>query len=147
MQDHINLLLPPEVLIQVFYLLAPRDIKAAMLVCRLWREVGKAPSLWSWVVLRLYLGNQTDMLEFLETWRMKNVREVRVRKATDEVIQAVVKQPRLRLKYESIDLNDLDATLLARARPQMERLPWTEFCWSAMEIPGHERMRMLNNQA
>ena len=45
----INELLPPEMLERVFRLLPNRDLKNAVLVCRRWRDVGEAPSLWTWV--------------------------------------------------------------------------------------------------
>merc|ERR1719319_1379150 len=35
--------LPEEMLERVFHLLPPRDLKAVVLVCRWWREVGEAP--------------------------------------------------------------------------------------------------------
>ena len=47
----INRLLPAEMLERVFHLLPPRDLKAVVLVCRWWREVGEAPWLWAWVVV------------------------------------------------------------------------------------------------
>ena len=140
-QDQINAVLPPELLLQIFSLLAPQDIKAAVLVCRHWREVAEAPSLWSWVILRLFLGNQTDMLEFLETRRMKNVRDVRVDMVTGEVLEAVVKHPGLRLKFKIVDLISCEPTLLARARPQMENLHWTELCW--WRLSPVQRLRFL----
>ena len=73
---------------QIFRLLAPRDLKASVLVCRWWREVWEVQSLWAWVGLRVTRENQTDMLEFLER---RNIREVRVEDVSDEVVQAVVK--------------------------------------------------------
>ena len=67
-QDQINALLPSEVLHQIFRLLAPRDLKASVLVCQWWREVWEVQSLWSWVGLRVTRENQTDMFEFLKRW-------------------------------------------------------------------------------
>ena len=52
--EQINSLLPPELLHQILVLLAPWDLKAAVLVCRLWREV---PGLWAWTFLRVTREN------------------------------------------------------------------------------------------
>ena len=52
-EDLINLSLPPELLYQILRLLAPGCLKSAMLVCRLWREVGEDSRLWSWAYVRV----------------------------------------------------------------------------------------------
>ena len=57
----------------VFGLLPPRDMKNVVLVCRLWREVGEAPGLWAWVILRLTRVNMSTMSRTLRA-----VRELRV---------------------------------------------------------------------
>ena len=49
----INRVLPAETLSMILALLLPRDLKAAVLVCRRWREVGESPVLWTWVHLRV----------------------------------------------------------------------------------------------
>ena len=46
-------LLPVEVLELILCLLSPGDLKAAVLVCRRWREVAEAPGMWTWVNLTL----------------------------------------------------------------------------------------------
>ena len=56
---NINSLLPAELLERVFGLVPPLDLRAVVLVCRRWREVGEVPGLWAWVLLR------TDMPEAL----------------------------------------------------------------------------------
>ena len=43
---NINTVLPPELLEMVLRYLPPSDLRNAMLVCHLWREVGQAPRLW-----------------------------------------------------------------------------------------------------
>ena len=58
--------------------------------------------------------NQTDMLEFLERSKMKNVREVRVEEVSDEVLQAVVKHVGLKvIEMESLALTAWNPTLLS----------------------------------
>ena len=44
--EKINAVLPEEVLLRIFSFLSPSDLKASMLVCKLWTQVGQAPSLW-----------------------------------------------------------------------------------------------------
>ena len=51
----INRLLPVELLSKVFHLLPSRDLKAVVLVCRWWRELGEAPAFW--VCLRVKRRN------------------------------------------------------------------------------------------
>ena len=72
---------------------------------------------------------------------MKNVRDVRVNMVTGEVLEAVLKHPGLRLKFKIVDLISCEPTLLARARPQMEKLPWTELNW--WRLSPVQRLRFL----
>ena len=44
---------PNEMLFKIFHSLAPKDMKTAVLVCRLWWKVGEDPSLWTWAVVRI----------------------------------------------------------------------------------------------
>ena len=91
-QPHqINALLPPEILHQVFRLLPPRDMKNVLLVCQLWREVGEAPGLWAWVVLRGTWENMSSMAEVLDTRRIRTVRKLMVWSVPEELLKAVVR--------------------------------------------------------
>ena len=122
-EDQINTLLPPELLDHVFHLLAPQDLKAAVLVCRLWREVGEAPGLWSWVGLRVTRENQSTILEALDSRRLKSARMLSVEEVTNEVLEAVVRHQGLRLmKVEDAVLSTVDPNLLARAVTRLEEL-------------------------
>ena len=49
---NINTVLPAELLEMVLRYLPPRDLRNAMLVCQLWREVGEAPGLWRQIFSR-----------------------------------------------------------------------------------------------
>jgi len=46
--------LPPEIIGKILSSLSPRDLKSAVLVCRMWREVGESSSLWSWARAKIY---------------------------------------------------------------------------------------------
>jgi len=45
--------LPNEILFGIFKLLAPQDLKTAVLTCKLWKDLGEDPSLWRWSVVKL----------------------------------------------------------------------------------------------
>ena len=120
--EQINCVLPPELLHHILGLLAPRDLKAAVLVCRLWRELGEAPGLWTWAFLRVTSENQSTMLEFLEGRRMKTVRQLRVEEVSDEVLEAVDRHQGLREMKVFMVTSTLDPDLLARAVTNMEEL-------------------------
>jgi len=74
--------LPEEMLERVFHLLPPRDLKAVVLVCRWWREVGEAPALWVWVCLRVESWNIGYMPEVLNSSRLQAVRRVVVKEVS-----------------------------------------------------------------
>ena len=119
---------------QVFSLLTPQDLKAALLVCHMWREVVETPRLWSWVVLRVTKENQLSMLVALQIWRMK----LRSEEVSDEVLEAgnrhqgdfeailtVISKKQSGLKNLNISVNNLsrlEAGLLARAVTALEKV-------------------------
>jgi len=49
-QSHV-LKLPEEIMVTIFSLLPPQDLKSVMLVCKSWMSMGEDPSLWTWVGL------------------------------------------------------------------------------------------------
>ena len=67
----INSLLPEEMLRMIFSFLPPKDLKAAVLVCKLWSSVGQAPVLWSWVTFNA--DNNEDLVEQMRLPRLQNV--------------------------------------------------------------------------
>jgi len=54
--------LPPEIIGKILSSLSPRDLKSAVLVCKMWREVGESSSLWSWARVRICPGNVGHIL-------------------------------------------------------------------------------------
>ena len=128
---------------QILSLLAPRDLQAAVLVCRVWREVGEAPGLWSWVDLRVTRENQPNMLKFLERRKMKWVRQMRVEDITDEVLHTVIRlkwvthpHPHLVrvIHLKNWAFGKVDRSLLARVRSGV-RLEYHSN-WIGMEWTG-----------
>ena len=70
--------LPPEVLGRIFRLLPRRALKMAVLVCRLWREVGEEQGVWAGHTLRVTQRNLTRVVEVLGSRRMHAVRRLEV---------------------------------------------------------------------
>ena len=94
----ITRLLPAEMLERVFHLLPPRDLKAVVLVCRWWREVGEAAGLWNWVILTVNHDNLPVMAEMLAARRLQGVRkmEVYTHMMPKELLGAMARHPGLR---------------------------------------------------
>merc|ERR1719319_738619 len=113
----------------VFHLLPPRDLKAVVLVCRWWREVGEAPALWVWVCIRVKGENHGYIKEFLDSRRLHAVRRIEVREemeVSEELLQAVVRRPGLKeMRVQSTDLSAVDPELLAQAVTQLEEVVHT----------------------
>jgi len=119
----INGLLPVEMLERVFHLLPPRDLKAVVLVCRWWREVGEAPALWVWVCLRVRRWNIGYMPEVLDSRRLQAVRTLEVREVSEELLQAVVRHPGLKVMVVVMAyFSSVDPELLAQAVTQLEEV-------------------------
>ena len=119
--DLINALLPPEMLHQVFRLLPPRDMKNVLLVCQLWREVGEAPGLWSWVVLRVTRENMATMPEALDSRRMKTVRKLMVWTVPEELLKVLVRHQRLLVMEAGVAaLSTVDPGVLVAAVTMVE---------------------------
>jgi hypothetical protein len=83
--------LPAEMLERVFRLLPPRDLKAVVLVCRWWREVGEKPGLWAWVRLTVDRGNITSMPRVLGYHRMQFLRKLVLNQVdvSEELLEAM----------------------------------------------------------
>ena len=54
--------LPEEMLMRIFRLLTPQDLKMFVLVCKLWREMGEHPSLWTWCMVTVASKGDVEML-------------------------------------------------------------------------------------
>jgi len=133
-QKHINKLLPAEMLERVFHLLPPRDLKAVVLVCRWWREVGEAPALWVWVMLQASWKNIQSMAEALGSRRLQGVRRLEVEdmagrsnvevelEVPGELLQAVIRHPGLRELDLAANLAMLEPELLAQAVTRLEEV-------------------------
>ena len=112
--------LPAEMLERVFHLLPPGDLKAVVLVCRWWREVGEAPWLWAWVVVpgvvvRANLARVTGMLGS-ESRRLPPLTRLEVRVVTEELLQAILLSLDLReVSLRQCELGSAGPEVLAQA--------------------------------
>ena len=117
---------------RVFHLLPPRDLKAVVLVCRWWREVGEAPALWDWVFLIGWYYNCSRMVEIFESGRLHNVSSLNMWSVTENHpspfhVEAVfdalllVSFNRLNSLYtDSVNLSSVDPDVMAKALNKME---------------------------
>ena len=94
----------------MLHLLPPRDLKAVVLVCRWWMEVGEAPALWVWLCLRMRRRTIGYMPVVLDSRRLQAVRRLELRglnAVSEEVLQALARHPGLEemgIKWQLIHL-------------------------------------------
>ena len=91
---NLNSTLPPEVLGRIFRLLPRRALKMAVLVRRLWREVGEGAC----HTLRVTERNLTRVVKVLGSRRVQAVRRLEVGPGavSEKLLQAVVRHQGLR---------------------------------------------------
>ena len=93
----INTLLPSELLYLIFKLLRQQDLKQAVAVCRRWKEVGEAHSLWaSWVCPRITQKNINIAKDLLECKRMQGVSRIRIAALSEDLVDGVAGHKSLR---------------------------------------------------
>ena len=93
--------LPQEVLNtvleKVFMLLLHEDRKAAVMVNRVWRQIGEAPHLWSWVVLPEVDRDNSELVsEMLATRRLGKVENLIVVEASDTLLPGLAQHSGLK---------------------------------------------------
>ena len=119
--------LPAELLHQIFLQLSTRDLQRAVLVCQLWREVGKAPVLWTWGVVRVTGSNMAALPSLLARDRLQHVRELRVERCNimaRELLDALVRHRGLRkVVFTGVGMSSVAPRQLARALEGGLRLP------------------------
>jgi len=70
-----GLVLPREVLLKVFELLGPGDLKTAVVVCQMWRELGEDPRMWTWAVVKI---STMQDLKKVDIGRLRMLHEIKV---------------------------------------------------------------------
>ena len=148
--------LPPEQLTRIFSLLIPRDLRSVVQVCRLWREEGERPGLWTWGVVRATRENMSTIAEVLATRRMLLVEELRVedwQSVSRELLEAVARHRGLRrLDLRSATgLAAMEPGLLARAVAGLEEVQTGYSHVSSQQaetiftvIAGQTKLRKIN---
>ena len=121
----INSFLPEEMLRMIFSFLPPKDLKSAVLVCKLWSRVGQAPGLWSWVTF--YAQNNEAMVEQMRLPRLQNVSLLKIMapNVSEELMEEVAKHPGLKkveTEASGTNLSLVRPELVARALSKMEDL-------------------------
>jgi hypothetical protein len=115
--------LPAELLELVFLQLSPRDLKAAVVVCRRWREAGEAPGLWAGACFRVNTGNLASMPEVLAIKKFRQVKRLAARRVSEDLFEAAALHPGLRaVDLWNADLSLVETDLLTRALGNMEEL-------------------------
>lgn len=113
--------LPPELLERVLSFLPPAHLKAAVLVCRLWRRVGARPHLWASLRLRVD-GWRGAAPQVLRLPRLARVTSLLLQGClTDALLRAVARHPAIReLEVANADLSRVDLALLGRTLRRIE---------------------------
>ena len=126
----INASLPEEMLRIIFSFLPPKDLKAVILVCKLWSRVGQAPGLWSWITFHAWSMSSLhawSISEQMKLPRLQNVRRLNIttRWVSEELMEDVALHPGLKV-VDSVprwtNLSTVRPELLARAFGKMEDL-------------------------
>ena len=122
--------LPEEMLRIIFSFLPPKDLKAVVLVCKLWSRVGQAPGLWSWITFHAWSMSSLhawSISEQMKLLRLQNVRRLNIttRWVSEELMEDVALHPGLKV-VDSVprwtNLSTVRPELLARAFGKMEDL-------------------------
>jgi len=115
--------LPSEMIMRIFKLLTPLDLKMAVLVCKLWREIGEHPSLWTRYFVTV--ANRDD-LEKMKIRRLQLVDHICAYTeqtcVLKDLFQTVVTLPRLRTisGLSSNNLSSVKPGLFARVVTRLE---------------------------
>jgi len=111
--------LPAEVLERIFRHLPPPSLKNVLQVCRRWREIGEAPSLWTWVSLpSVTETNLSSAVDMLRCKRLSVATCLEARFVSRELLEAIGDHPGLRgldVGYSTCGLASCPASLLVHA--------------------------------
>jgi len=132
----INTMLPAEMLQRIFRFLPPQDLKAAVTVCRWWRDIGSQGALWTWVKLCAHKDNLGSMSEILKSARFAQIRKITVRASlSNDLLHEVGSHPGLRIvSFGHVDLTGLDVGLMAKVFSELEvvQLQRAQITWDQL---------------
>ena len=140
----INNTLPGEILYLIFRRLIPAvtfpqpdynpedwlHLKTTRKVCRLWREVTEAPSLWKKIRVKVNWRNTFAMQRLLTTWRMRDVQKIQISDegaVSEELRKVVVKHQGLRqITFSCRHMFSVAPRLLAQLVHSLEEVRMTD---------------------
>ena len=97
--------LPLELLSKVFLYLTKNELKAAMLVCKRWREaVGSLGKLWSSTSLQISSHNISPVSTLLSSGMLCRLQRVKVEKISEQILEAMVEHEGLKEVDFSVEL-------------------------------------------
>jgi hypothetical protein len=67
--------LPEEIMLRIFDLLPPQDLKSVMMVSKAWAEMGENPTLWTWSLVSL---NTREDFHKLNINRLQLIRQLEI---------------------------------------------------------------------
>jgi len=144
-------MLPKELLEMFLKLLPPRDLKAALLVCRSWRDVGERSKLWAWVCLRVTEQNLATMPQILDIERLKSMEKISVAAVSEELLLAIDRHQGLKvLDASACDFSSIEPGLLARVVAKLEEVDFntkltTEQCDAIFRLAtGNNKLKKLS---
>jgi len=115
--------LPLELLHKVFSHLTMDDIKAAVQVCRRWREACESSKLWASASVHIHSRNILPVSHLLEYGRLSRVRSVRVERVTDGLIEVMLGHQGLEeVNFCGSNMSNILPSLLANLVERLEKV-------------------------
>ena len=149
---NINSVLPAEILERIFSLVAPRVLRAVVLVCRKWREVGEAACLWSRTRLTVVDSNMALMPEVLGSRRLRSLRRLTLKAVSPQLLETVAGHPGLRgLTLANTSVCRLEPGLLCRLVSRLQEVVLRGACLTSTQatalcctLTGISRLKSLD---
>ena len=113
-KELINTWLFPEILRHIFLLLPPEDLKSAVLVCKMWKELGEEAYLWRWAMVTVNNDNVENISSLLRTGRMSLIETIVIISCSDTLLQSIINHKGLK-----------NLTILGEKKPHYDPTPDT----------------------
>ena len=113
-KNQINIRLLPEILRHIFLLLPPEDLKSAVLVCKMWKEIGEDPYLWRWAMVTVNNDNVENISSLLRTGRLSLIETIVIISCSDTLLQSIINHKGLK-----------NLTILGETKPACDPTPDT----------------------
>ena len=132
--------LPPEMMIKIFKVLEPLNLKNIALVCKRWKNISDSSGLWSWS--RLNLGDLSSLVK-LNMKRAEHIENICLEecdiKDLNQILKSIENMPKIKIitGLDHKNLSLIEPYLLARVVNKVEEVDW---CF-------HTRMTTLQAQA